>query len=780
MSRQRTHRQLPLLLPLLCQLLILTVSLFFVQGDPSLDYSCGLDWVNAANACTKHCPSGLDSECSDLGEGFGCYYFTGCQARFEELQKEQEEQAALEGENEEEVIVEVPPEQNQFCAPTFIEAMLACPKEKACPVGNECGVGEECFGKTNCDRELKEVVSDMVFNLKGLPGIMEDEDLTIFSSVIFDLLTGSLRSIKVHLDTITVTDQRYFLADENTEVSVFFTAKYRPPPRQKLDSIIENSINLQKGSVTQEIKKAGNDAKRWNFSKLDEITAVSRENATKRPTLSPTEAPTFSPTALPSAYPTVSPSESPTSAPSETPSSLPSRMHIQEVTTATTQELKSSTDGSYGVVFNMRTVATGPVVLITGLDFYTESTEFVGFELWSRLGSFKGSKGTYEGWDLIASGVVKGAGYGKLTPIPGNSFTEVSIPGRGGERAFYLTLNQMDLIYRASEVESAESDSRIIASSSELEIYEGEAVLSYPFPDPSQEYLYRSPRLFVGAVQYDRIPCKPFSLYGPVIDLPCEEIPTMNPTKSPTKRPTLQPIATEKPTPDPDQTSIELPTMSPNFTESPSTSVSLAPTASASPTLSVSPTLYPTASPVVPIRAYIVVTLRRTLDRRMSAGEKNSFFDMFVAFLRKHSKVAMMVEKIDLWREEQVKVAAPNESNATSVTPVVATRSIEGLQTVQATKLTLVLKISSTTLPQNLLGNMAVVAIEENQEELLAEISVLGELYQFFESVDQVVSFSISSVTEAPVASPAGNESTNQVLTDGSIGEETSTQVGGE
>ena len=29
--------------------------------DPSGDYSCGTDWVNAANACAKHCPSGTYS-----------------------------------------------------------------------------------------------------------------------------------------------------------------------------------------------------------------------------------------------------------------------------------------------------------------------------------------------------------------------------------------------------------------------------------------------------------------------------------------------------------------------------------------------------------------------------------------------------------------------------------------------------------------------------------------------------------------------------------------------
>ncbi len=775
MRRRRTyHRQPPVLF--FCHVVALIVSVLIVnaQEDPSLDYSCGMDWVNAANGCSKPCPSGSDEECFELGEGYGCYYFTGCKTRFEELKKEQEELAALQGEDEEDY-VEIPPELNQFCAPTFIEAMLKCSKDKACPNGNECGEGEECFGQTNCDRELKKPSSDMIFNLMGLSDVMVEEDLTIFKSAIFDILQKSLSDVKIHLDTVSITNQRYFENEKNVEVRALFTAKYRPPPRQKLDSIIENSINLQQKDVGLAIKQAGNEAKRFYFAKLKEISAVSRENATNRPTVSPTGSPTFSPTGRPSTYPTSSPSESPSAAPSDIPSSSPSRMHIQEVATASSNELKSSTEGSYGIVFNMRTMSDGPVVVIKGLDFYSENSKFVGFELWSRLGSFKDFKGTYEGWDLIASGVVTSAGYGKFTSIPENTFTEVSIPGRGGERAFYLTLNSMDLIYRESEVESTESDSRVTASSPELEIYEGEAVLSYPFPDPNQAYLYRSPRQFLGAVQYDRLPCKPFSLYGPVIDLPCVAMPTMDPTKRPTQQPTIK--ATFTPTAAPEESLLDPPTMSPLLTPSLSPSVSLAPTISTSPTLSASPTLYPTPSPMGPIMAYVVVTLRRTLNRNMNAFERESFFDMFLTFLRKHTKVAMMVADIDLWRQDQIMVPAPIESNPTAVTPVVTTRSV-GLQKVQATKLTLVLKISSTTLPLDLLGNMAVVAIEENQEELLTEIEALGKLYSFFGNIDQVVSFSISSVTEAPVASPAKIESTYDGQ--GFINEESSVRVGGE
>ena len=773
MMNRRTNQQLLLLF---CHLCILVFCFWFIeaQGDPSLDYSCGTDWVNAANACHRHCPSGLDKECADLGGDYGCYYFTGCKARFEELKKEQEELAALEGEDEDEII-QVTPEQNQFCAPTFIEAMLQCSKEKACPVGSECGEGEECFGYTNCDRELKELESDMVFTLQGLSGVMEEDDETIFKNIIFAILQQSLSDVKIHLESISVPNQRFFGDVEAVEVRVLLAATYRPPPRKKLDSIIENSINLQKENVRIAIKQAGTDAKRWYFGNLKEISAISRENATSRPTVSPTANPTFTPTAVPSVHPTSSPSGSPTATPSDIPSSPPSRLHIQEVTTATSNELKSLSDGSYGVVFNMRTTRDGPVVLITGIDFYTESADFVGYELWSRLGSFKKFKGIYEGWDLIASGVVKGAGYGKLTSIPINTITEVSIPGGGGGRAFYLTLNTMDLIFGPGGMESAESDTRIHASSPELEIYEGEAVLSYPFPDPTQTYLYRSPRLFVGAVQYDRLPCKPFSLYGSVIDLPCGAIPTMTPTKRPTsQQPTtiflIEPVfSTEQPTIAPYQSESELellPSMLPLIPPSYSPSLSL------DPTISKSPTSNPTLSPIPPIRAYIVVTLHNTLNRRMSDGERENFFDLFIPFLRKHCKMAMNVADVSLWSEEQVQIAAPLASNTTESTVVVATRAMKNLRTIQATKVTMVIKISSTTLPLNLIGNMAVVAIEENQQELLAEVGVLGNFYDFFSSVDQIVSYSINGVTEAPVASPK--------LDGANTSEETATRGGGE
>jgi hypothetical protein len=113
-----------------------------------LDNYCGKDWVNAANACPHHCPSGDDSECiAKLGEGFGCFLFTGCHARVEAG-----EFGNRDPEEEEEV--EVPVEMNRSCGLDFIDAMLTCDDGKKCPTGNECGGKQICVENTNCDKPL--------------------------------------------------------------------------------------------------------------------------------------------------------------------------------------------------------------------------------------------------------------------------------------------------------------------------------------------------------------------------------------------------------------------------------------------------------------------------------------------------------------------------------------------------------------------------------------------------------------------------------------------------
>ena len=96
---------------------------------PSDDYSCGLSWFKAANECLKHCPTGLDNECSSLGDGFGCFYFTGCKEAFDRKEAEKEELDANNSQGDDvgkDVDEGGTPDQNQFCGSTFIQAMMQC------------------------------------------------------------------------------------------------------------------------------------------------------------------------------------------------------------------------------------------------------------------------------------------------------------------------------------------------------------------------------------------------------------------------------------------------------------------------------------------------------------------------------------------------------------------------------------------------------------------------------------------------------------------------------
>ena len=170
------------------------------------------------------------------------------------------------------------------------------------------------------------------------------------------------------------------------------------------------------------------------------------------------------------------------------PSIAPSRDHDQVITTGsgTDLQLGDTTTFSYGYIFNIRTKEDGGVIVINGFDFYTDSTELVNYELWTRMGSFKDHKGTYEGWDLIAGGSIKGKGIGRYTSIPDDMFTPASIPGGGGvggTRAFYLTLDTKALVYKIGE--GVTSDAFVQYENEDVEVWEGESVLSYPFPSVS-------------------------------------------------------------------------------------------------------------------------------------------------------------------------------------------------------------------------------------------------------------------------------------------------------
>lgn len=120
----------------------------------------------------------------------------------------------------------------------------------------------------------------------------------------------------------------------------------------------------------------------------------------------------------------------------------------------------------------MRSKPDAGVTLITGIDFYTHSTEDVTIYLYTRLGNFQDYKGSLDGWELIAEGNVRGRGVGRYTSIPEEIFTPVDIPGRGNVRAFYLTMSSINLVYQTAE--GTASDSEVQVETPDVEVWEGE------------------------------------------------------------------------------------------------------------------------------------------------------------------------------------------------------------------------------------------------------------------------------------------------------------------
>ena len=166
------HLRIPFLLTasytlLLLLLLLLAHNTTLIQAN-TLDNYCGKDWVNAANACPKHCPSGNDSECIDeLGDEYGCFLFTGCHDRveagefgFRDPEPDDDDGGGGDGGSGggsgEGGGVDEDIGKNRYCGVDFIDAMLTCDEMKKCPSGDdsECSGDDVCIEDTNCDQPL--------------------------------------------------------------------------------------------------------------------------------------------------------------------------------------------------------------------------------------------------------------------------------------------------------------------------------------------------------------------------------------------------------------------------------------------------------------------------------------------------------------------------------------------------------------------------------------------------------------------------------------------------
>ena len=472
------------------------------------------------------------------------------------------------------------------------------------------------------------------------------------------------------------------------------------------------------------------------------------------------------------------------------PSMEPTRTVYNSIMTGSQKDLLvgGTTTSSYGYIWNMRTKPDAGVTLITGIDFYTIATEEVDFALYSRIGNFQDHKGSIEGWDVIAQGKVRGRGVGRYTSIPQEMFTPADIPGGGGARgvrAFYLRLTTINLVYQTST--GTASDAAIQMETPDLEIWEGEAVLSRELPDPNDpmsRIYFRYPRAFLGTIYYDRLPCKPFSAYGLIKELPCPNLPTGAPTlpqpsmspvtSPPTRRPVTQAPTTPSPfwgTPAP-VSPTETPTFSPTVSRTPSMTPS---------------TSYPTGSPVVPMKVHLNVNLRGAPERPMSEREYEKFVEIMANFLNKFIEESMAIEGIEIWYQQQIMVDAPDNSTEIIETadevsvdageipnlPGKKSRELqleqdkkdqiiafkkkqkeEAVPQTTAMQITLIIKVSFSYLPEDLLAKLAVVTIQDNEMKLMMMLQEQSNFYTYFKPLDGITSDVVLELTPPPSPAP--------------------------
>ena len=258
-----------------------------------------------------------------------------------------------------------------------------------------------------------------------------------------------------------------------------------------------------------------------------------------------------------SSYPSTSPSHTP---PSSSPIIRPMHVCVSSNGGITSRDassmmssMSSSTQTSYGIIFDVQTTSNSPAIEITSLDFYTPLRNgVVGYDLringggtWRGLiygddviGGINGDRGTK--FVSISSGNVTTSSWsgngrvGELTRL--SSFVPIRVDGGGSRIALYLTLHTRELLYSRDddvdessttspttegdendddddETDGPDADVAVLASTPELVLYAGAAVMAYPDPDGGgglsilRPTDYRMPRGFVGRIWYHRNPC---------------------------------------------------------------------------------------------------------------------------------------------------------------------------------------------------------------------------------------------------------------------------------
>ena len=125
----------------------------------------------------------------------------------------------------------------------------------------------------------------------------------------------------------------------------------------------------------------------------------------------------------------------------------------------------------------------------------------------------------------------------------------------------------------------------------------------------------------------------------------------------------------------------------------------------------------------------------------MDERESDQYIVIVTDFLQKYSVNSMVIEEIEMWHQKPTTWVQ---------------KSVRRSAQVRATEVTLIIRISSFNpeIPQSTLGDLCVMAIQENEDEFLSSLRVASAAYPFFDGIDAVQSMTIEKVTSPPTASP--------------------------
>lgn len=156
-----------------------------------------------------------------------------------------------------------------------------------------------------------------------------------------------------------------------------------------------------------------------------------------------------------------------------------------------------------------------------------------------------------------------------------------------------------------------------------------------------------------------------------------------------------------------------------------------------------------------------MLTLKNTLNRKMTAGEERSFKNEIKDFLSRGLSLELdgvKVNSIDLWYQEQVEWAGRRRF-----------RQLQ--QQLASTSITLILGVTYFESPDAAVSDIIITFVED------AKVSIINifrgnEAYPFFYQIDSLQVKAIDQVTLSPVAAP-------EMFVEQRIADESNTASGG-